>query len=188
MCFTVEKPAWFLFPLLVPCFFSSWADWLLTGFCLCPSSSLPLLGCISVLIALYQFFLRLSGHLILQFQVLLYCTNLFRMGFPGGSDGRVHLQCRRPGFDPWVGRISWRRARQPTPVFLPGESHGQRSLVGCSPWDPRELDTTEQLTLNCRSFIRMSFKSSWVPFSFLVSSSIMCRLDHFCPLYLSLSI
>ena len=130
MCFTVEKSGWFLFPPLVPCFFSSWADWLLTGFCLCPSSSLPLPGCISVLIAVYQFFLRLSGHLILQFQVLLYCMNLFRMGFPGGSDFRVHLRCRRPEFDPWVGRISWRRARQPTLVFLPGESHGQRSLVG----------------------------------------------------------
>ena len=39
----------------------------------------------------------------------------------------------RPGFDPWDGKIPWRRAWQPTPVFLPGESHGQRSLVGYSP-------------------------------------------------------
>ena len=36
--------------------------------------------------------------------------------------------------DPWVGKIPWRRAQQPTPVFLPGESHGHRSLVGYSPW------------------------------------------------------
>jgi len=36
-------------------------------------------------------------------------------------------------FDPWVGKIPWRKKWQPTPVFLPGESHGQRSLVGCSP-------------------------------------------------------
>ena len=42
-------------------------------------------------------------------------------------------QCRRHGFDPWVGKILWRRKWQPTPVFLPGESHGQRSLVGYSP-------------------------------------------------------
>ena len=42
-------------------------------------------------------------------------------------------QCRRPGFDPWVGKIPWRRKWQPTPVLLPGESHGQRSLVGYSP-------------------------------------------------------
>ena len=46
---------------------------------------------------------------------------------------RIHLQCRRWGFDPWVGKIPLRRAWQPTPVFLPGESHGQRSLVGYSP-------------------------------------------------------
>jgi len=40
--------------------------------------------------------------------------------------------CRRPGFDPWVRKISWRRKWQPTPIFLPGESHGQRSLAGYS--------------------------------------------------------
>ena len=43
--------------------------------------------------------------------------------------------CRRHGFDPWVGRIPWRRKWQPIPVFLPGESHGQMSLMGYSPWD-----------------------------------------------------
>ena len=54
--------------------------------------------------------------------------------FPGGSDGKeIHLQCGRPGLDPWVGKIPWRRAWQPTLVFLPGESHGRRSLAGCSP-------------------------------------------------------
>ena len=45
------------------------------------------------------------------------------------------------GFDPWAGKIPWRRKWQPTPVFLPGESHGQRSLVGCSPWGCKEMDT-----------------------------------------------
>ena len=49
--------------------------------------------------------------------------------------------------DPWVRQIPWRRAWQPTPVFLPGESHGQRSLIGSSPRGCKELDTTEQLTL-----------------------------------------
>ena len=38
---------------------------------------------------------------------------------------RIHLQCRRPGFDPWVGKVPWRKEWQPTPVFLPGESHGR---------------------------------------------------------------
>ena len=50
---------------------------------------------------------------------------------------------KRHGFDPWVGKIPWRRARQPTPVFLPGESHGQRSLEGYSLWDLKESGTTE---------------------------------------------
>ena len=47
--------------------------------------------------------------------------------------------------DPWVRKIPWRRKWQPTPVFLPGKSHGRRSLVGYSPWGGKELDTTEQL-------------------------------------------
>ena len=49
------------------------------------------------------------------------------------------------GFDAWVGKIPWRRKWQPT-VLLPGESHGQRSLAGCSPWGPKESDTTEWLS------------------------------------------
>ena len=49
----------------------------------------------------------------------------------------------RHGFDPWFGTIPCRRAQQPTPGFLPGESHGQRSLAGCSPQGHTELDTTE---------------------------------------------
>ena len=63
-------------------------------------------------------------------------------GFPGGSVISA-CQCRRHGFDPWVGKIPWRRAWQPTLVFLPGEFHGQRSLVGYSPWGCKELDTTK---------------------------------------------
>ena len=52
------------------------------------------------------------------------------------------LQWGRPGFDPWVGKIPWRRKWQPTPVLLPRKSHGRRSLV---PWGCKELDTTEWL-------------------------------------------
>ena len=53
------------------------------------------------------------------------------MDFPGGSDGKVSvcLQCGRPGFGPWVGKIPWRRKEQPTPVLSPRKSHGWRSLV-----------------------------------------------------------
>ena len=58
----------------------------------------------------------------------------------------LFLQCSRPGFDPWTRKIPWRRKGHPTPVFLPGEFHGQRDLVGYSSWDHKEQDTTERLT------------------------------------------
>ena len=65
-------------------------------------------------------------------------------GFPGGSSGKEPtLQCSSCGFDSWVGKIPWRKEWQPTPVFLPGEFHGQRSLVGYSPWGCKESDMTE---------------------------------------------
>ena len=55
-------------------------------------------------------------------------------GFPGGASGKEPTcQGRRSGFDPWVKKITCRKVWQPTPVFLPGESHGQRSLAGYSP-------------------------------------------------------
>ena len=63
-------------------------------------------------------------------------------GFPGGSRGKGSAcQCRRCRFDLWVAKIPWRREWLPTPVFLPGEFHGQRRLVGLSPWGGKELDT-----------------------------------------------
>ena len=60
---------------------------------------------------------------------------------PPANAGR----CKRCGFNPQVGMIPWRRARQPTPVFLPGESHGQRGLVGYGPPGGKESDTTEAI-------------------------------------------
>ena len=50
------------------------------------------------------------------------------------------LQSRRPGFDSWFGKLPWSREWLPSPVFLPGEFHGQRSLVGYNPWGPKEFD------------------------------------------------
>ena len=61
---------------------------------------------------------------------------------------RICLQCRRPGFDPWVNKVPWRREWQPTLVFLPGEIHAQRSLVGYSPWGHKTWDMTQQLSLS----------------------------------------
>ena len=72
--------------------------------------------------------LRLQGLVSMQ----LWCPRSFRT---------------IPRFNPWVRKISWRRKRQPTPVFLPRESHGQRSLTGYSSlWGHKESDTTEQLS------------------------------------------
>ena len=66
------------------------------------------------------------------------------MGFPGGSGGKESAsQCRRCKFNPWIGKIPWRRKWQPTAVFLPGKSHGQRNLV--HPWVCKEWNATERL-------------------------------------------
>ena len=69
------------------------------------------------------------------------------VGFPGDASGKEPTcQCRRHnrcGFNPWIGTSPLRSKRQPTPVFLPEEFHGQRSLAGYSPEDRKELDTTE---------------------------------------------
>ena len=54
---------------------------------------------------------------------------------------RICLQCRRLEFNPWAGKIPWRRKWPPTPVFLPGESQGQRSLVGYRPWGRTKSQT-----------------------------------------------
>ena len=65
-------------------------------------------------------------------------NNKFCYRLPWWLSCEICLQCRRPRFNSWVKKIPWRRAWLPTPVFLPGEFHGWRSLVGYSPWGPKE--------------------------------------------------
>ena len=66
------------------------------------------------------------------------------LAFPGGSGTKsICLQCGRPGFDPWVRKIPWRRKWQPTPVLSPGKSHGRRIPAGYSSWGHKESDMTE---------------------------------------------
>ena len=69
-------------------------------------------------------------------------------GPPGDSDGKEYA-CNAGdiGLIFWARKIPWGRKRLPTPVYLPREFHGQRSLAGYSPWGHKEVDTTEQLTL-----------------------------------------
>ena len=103
------------------------------------------------MVILYQrVVLRTEYCLILTQQIFFkknFFLNLFDLSFPGGASGReCTCQCRRQkrhGFHLWVGKIPWRRAWQPTKVFLPGKSHGQRNLAGYSSWGRKELDMTE---------------------------------------------
>ena len=67
-------------------------------------------------------------------------------GFPGGAsvkNSSANAGDMSRGFDPWVGKIPWRRKWQSAPAFLPRESHGQRSLLGYSPWGHKELEMIE---------------------------------------------
>ena len=70
-----------------------------------------------------------------------------RLGLPGGASGEEpasqYSRFKRHWFNPWVRKIPWRRAWEPTPVFLSAKSHGQRILVDYDPQGSRELDSTE---------------------------------------------
>ena len=79
---------------------------------------------------------------------------------------RICLQCRRLGFNPWVGKIPWKRDWQPTPVL----SHGQRSPVGYSPKSRKELDTTRWLNTFC--FLSFLHLVVYIYISILISQFI----------------
>ena len=102
------------------------------------------------------------GHLW-KFWISVYPI-YFAWSFPGGSDHKESAcQCRRPRFNLWVRKIPWRREWQPTPVFLPGKSHGQRSLAGCSPWVCKESDMTKRLTYTGKEEVRVTRLARWMP-------------------------
>ena len=82
---------------------------------------------------------------LFQNWLFFFLTLKMRLGLPWwSSDWESTCRWRGHRFHPWVRKIPWRRKWQPTPVFLPGKSHGQRSLAGYSQWACKELDTTEQ--------------------------------------------
>ena len=112
----------------------------------------------------------------LQFRKWGWYGNYSSPTFPGGASGKESTcQCRRlkrRGFNPWVRRIPWHRKWQPTPIFLAGKSHGQRSLAAYSPWGHKESDPTEhkhhqprELALAVLSCMPAphTFPASWVP-------------------------
>ena len=86
--------------------------------------------------SLHQFLNQVVCLLIIEWQVLF-------MGFPGSSA----YQCRRQGFNPWVGKISWRRKWQPTPIFFPGKSHGQRRAWCVTVYRVIKTDKTKRQVL-----------------------------------------
>ena len=89
-------------------------------------------------------------------------------------------RCRGLGFDLWVRKIPWRRKWQSTPVFLPGKSHGQRSLEGYSPWGHKESDMTEHAhTLICIYMPRVSLTACFLKsggITSLESRDLQCSL------------
>ena len=90
-----------------------------------------------------------TGPQMLRLQGLI-CGGLNSIYYLLGASPVVQicLQCRKRGFNPWVGKMPRRRKLQPTPVFLPGKSHGQRNLAGYSLWGHKESDTNEWLNNN----------------------------------------
>ena len=84
---------------------------------------------------------------ICQMGLIIISASQRYLGLPRWCSGKESAcqgrRCRREGFNPWVEKIPWRRKWQPTPIFLPRVSHGQRSLAGYSPWSCKKLDTTE---------------------------------------------
>ena len=96
------------------------------------------LNCVIKYILLSFYFLATKEHLIIS-NIMASLVVQTVKNPPNNVRDRVRS---------WVGKIPWQSRWQPTPVFLPGEYHGQRNLAGYSPWGCKELDTTERLTLS----------------------------------------
>ena len=104
-----------------------------------------------------------------SFPLASYFTpgSVYMLGFPGGSV----VKNLPDNFDSWVRKIPWRRKWQPTPIFLPGKSHGQRNLGGYSPWSHKSWTQLSNLTTTT---VYMSMPlSKFVPTSPPVSTSLL---------------
>ena len=106
--------------------------------------------CVCVCVCTHKYMCMLTyfyTYVLRACSLLVWSWIWVEWGFPGGASGKEPAcQCGRylrHRFDPWVRKITWRRAWQPAQVFLPGESHGQRSLEGYSPWGLKVKDRTE---------------------------------------------
>ena len=112
---------------------------------------------ITTILYFQRFYLTIKNKYVLKMEKEISGLRIKRrvtsdLGFPGGASGKESTcQCRRHkrgGFNPWVGKIPWRKAWQPTLVFLLRESHRQGSLVGCSSWSPKSWIWLERLSMH----------------------------------------
>ena len=138
-----------------------------------------------------------SVHEIFQARILEWVAISFSRGSSQPGDLNPGLLCCRQilyclkknlpanagdvnwGFDPWMGKIPWRREWKPTLVSLPGKYQGQRSLVSCSPWGCKESGTTEQITLfsypKWNWFFPLLWRSHFSPLPWLVEEVLKCN-------------
>ena len=113
----------------------------------------------------------------------LYIFSLLCSNFPFLSIlGASRVAQWRHGFDPWVGKMPWRRKWQPTPVILPGKSQEQRSLAGYSPWGRKEWDTTLRLNNNENPssnylWLKKRHGSRWIYTGFWIYTFIWGRYE-----------
>ena len=139
---------------------------------------------------------RLSVHTVLGRECVQPCSNLLFVNKTTNTQDssyhhtsraekvlkhlrktRIYLQCRRPEFQKILRRKEW----QPTPVFLPGKSHGQRSQVGYSPWGHKELDITELLSCNNHTLILfMSFGEKLKARTLEIGDLLQILVESFC--------
>ena len=114
-----------------------------------------------------------TNHFVIKVQIFFFKFHLNALLWASlaAQTVRIRLHCRRPQFNPEVGKIPWRREQLPTPVFLPGDFYGQRSLAGYSPWGCKELDTTEQLSLSLTIFKHTFLSQTQVFYQVLQSTN-----------------
>ena len=98
------------------------------------------------------------------FRMCICYSSSYYLGFPDSSVGKEStstchgsLPCRRHIFDPWVGKIPWRMKWQPTSLFLPEKSHGQRSVMASSPKGHKELDMMKHSSIHMSAHSLMLF-------------------------------
>ena len=111
---------------------------------------------ITVWLLSYSHTTRIFSHGVVEKEPVCIDSDFGKSGARGKEPACQCRRHKRGGFEPWLGKITCRRKRQPTPVFLPGEFHGQRSLTGYSPLSHKESERTE-VTWHAQAFCLISW-------------------------------